>query len=191
MTFADAYGAFVIVGIVVCATLTAELLTYFIVYSTDDYKRACEKVKQLNKQLAKEDEKVVSVDKRKKHEKTIDSIEDELKAAAQRMDGLKFRGSILTGISFFFLYRMVAAAWTGHVVARLPFLPVGFVQSLSFRGLSGDDKYQCSFGFIYTLCTIGIKANIPKALGFVSVKSAMNASRMAAREQRKADAASS
>lgn len=133
----------------------------------------------------------MSVDKRKKHDKTIDSIEEDLKLAAQRMDAIKLRGSILTGVSFFFLYRMVATAWTGHVVARLPFLPVKLVQSLSFRGLTGDDKYNCSFGLIYTLCTIGIKANVPKALGFVSVKSSLNASRMAARQQRKADAASS
>lgn len=127
----------------------------------------------------------MSVDKRKRHEKTVEGIEDDLKLASQRMDAIKLRGSILTGVSFFFLYRMVAAAWTGHVVARLPFLPVKFIQSLSFRGLQGDDKYSCSFGFIYTLCTIGIKANVPKALGFTSVKSAFNATRMAARQQKK------
>lgn len=107
------------------------------------------------------------------------------------MDSIKLRGSILTGISFFFLYRVVAAAWTGVVVARLPFLPFKFVQTLASRGLDGKDKYSCSFGFIYTLCTIGIKANIPKAIGFVPVKSAFNASRMAARQQKKSEAASS
>lgn len=132
----------------------------------------------------------MSVDKRKKHEKVIESIEDDLKVASQRMDAVKLRGSILTGVSFFFLYRMVAAAWTGHVVARLPFLPFKFVKSLSSRGLRDPDEYSCAFGFIYTLCTIGIKANIPKAIGFVSVKSAFNATRMAARQQRKSDAAS-
>lgn len=187
MTLADAYGAFVIIGIVVGATLCTELVSYMIVYSTDNFKRACDRVVQLNKQLAKEDAKIVSVEKRRKHEKVIESIEDDLKSAAQRMDAIKFKGSIVTGIVFFFLYRMVAAAWMGEVVARLPFLPIKVVQSLSFRGLTGDDTYNCSFGLIYTLCTIGIKANIPKALGFTSPKSAFNASRMAARQQRKSD----
>lgn len=133
----------------------------------------------------KEDEKIVAVDKRKKHEKHIESIEDELKTASQRMDAIRMKANIFIGISFFFLYRMVASAWTGYVVARLPFLPIKIVQSLSFRGLKGTDKYDCAFGFIYTLCTIGIKANIPKALGFVAPKSAFNAQRMAARQQKK------
>lgn len=135
--------------------------------------------------MAKEDAKVVSVEKRKKQEKLIESIEDDLKVASRQMDGIKLKGNIVSGIVFFFLYRMVAATWTGFIVARLPFQPIKLVQSLSFRGLQGDDKYNCSFGLIYTLCTIGIKANIPKALGFVSPKSAYNAVRMAARQQKK------
>lgn len=135
--------------------------------------------------MAKEDAKIVSAEKRKKHEKVVESIEDDLKAAAQQMDAIKFRGNIVSGVVFFFLYRLVAAAWTGFIVARLPFLPIKLVQSLSFRGLEGEDKYNCSFGLIYTLCTIGIKANIPKALGFVSPKSAYTAARMAARQQKK------
>lgn len=101
------------------------------------------------------------------------------------MDALKFKGNIASGVTFFFLYRLIAAAWTGTVVARLPFLPIRLIQGLSFRGLEGEDKYQCSFGLIYTLCSIGIKANIPKALGFVSPKSAFTPQRMAARNERK------
>lgn len=97
MTLADAYGAFAIAGIVVCATLCAEcmllqdlvrillptsltvlpaqnatsnyeifefenslcetmrfdrnaVLTWMLVYSTDQYKKACDRVKELNKQ---------------------------------------------------------------------------------------------------------------------------------------------
>lgn len=135
--------------------------------------------------MAKEDEKVVSLDKRKNHEKGIERIEDELQTTSRRIDAMKMKTNIIAAVSFFFLYRMVAAAWTGIPVARLPFMPVKFVQNLSFRGLPGDDKYQCSFGLIYTLCTLGVKANIPKAFGFVSPKSAFDASRMAARDARK------
>lgn len=75
MTLADAYGAFVIVGIVTVATLIAEgalhhhswqssnfthnlqlsnaitltVLSYLLVYSTKDYIRACDRVRELNK----------------------------------------------------------------------------------------------------------------------------------------------
>lgn len=138
----------------------------------------------------REDEKVVSVDRRKAHDKALERIEDDLKLASQKMDAIKLKANIMTGVAFFFLYRMVAAAWTGVVVARLPFLPVKMIQGISFRGLKGDDHTQCSFGFIYTLCTIGIKANVPKLFGFTAPKSAFDAQRLAARQQRK-EAASS
>lgn len=136
----------------------------------------------------REDKKILSLDKRKSHEKVVERIEDDLKVASQRMDSLKLKTNIMMGVGFFFLYRMVAATWTGVVVARLPFLPVSFVRSISFRGLQGDDLYQCSFGFIYTLSTIGIKSNIPKLFGFVAPKSAFDANRMAARQAKKDNA---
>lgn len=137
--------------------------------------------------MVKEDEKVVSVDKRKSHEKMVERIEEDLKTSSQRMDSMKLKTNFLSAVCFFFLYRIVASTWTGHVVARLPFLPVKIIQSLSMRGLPGDDKYQCSFGLIYTLCTIGFKTNIPKAFGFVSPKSRYTAARMAARQQKKSE----
>ncbi|CAN8072190.1 unnamed protein product [Agarophyton chilense] len=187
MTLADAYGAFAVVGIVSVSTILAELFSYILVYNTEDYVRACDRVRELNKKLDKEDRKIVSVEKRKSHEKAVDRLEEELKQASQKMDGLKLRSNILVGVAFLFLYRMVAAAWTGHVVARLPFLPIKLIQPLSFRGLKGDDYYQCSFGFIYTLSTMGIKANIPRLLGFSPPKSRMDATRMAAKQQRKSN----
>ena len=45
----------------------------------------------------------------------------------------------------------------GRVVAKLPFVPIGFFQGLSHRGLSGDDYTDCSFIFLYILCTMSIR----------------------------------
>lgn len=135
--------------------------------------------------VAKEDAKVVSLDKRKQHERSIERIEDDLKSTSQLMDAQKFKTNLLSGIAFFVLYRVVAAIWTGTVVARLPFIPVKMVEGLSRRGLTDEDQYACAFGLIYTLCTIGVKGNIPKLLGFITPKSAFDATRMAARKQRK------
>lgn len=101
------------------------------------------------------------------------------------MDAHKFKTNLVSAVLFFFLYRRVAAAWTGHVVARLPFAPVKMAQGISHRGLPGSDMTDCAFSLIYTLCTVGVKANIPRLLGFVSPKSAFDATRMAARQQRK------
>lgn len=127
----------------------------------------------------------MSSEKRKAHEKAIERIEDDLQSTSQRMDAQKFKTTLLSAVFFFFLYRLVAAYWSGHVVARLPFIPIKMAEGLSKRGLKEPDQYDCAFGLIYTLCTIGIKANIPKLLGFVTPKSAFDAKRQAARQQRK------
>lgn len=131
--------------------------------------------------MEKEEARVVAIDKRKQQEKVVTRIEDELKDATTKMNGLKLKTNILVGVMFFFLYRMVAAKWTGVVVARLPFMPIRIVQNLSHRGIEGNDVYECSFGLIYTLCTMGLKQNIPKLLGFVPPRSAYGAMRAADR----------
>lgn len=43
------------------------------------------------------------------------------------------------------------------MVAKLPFVPIGLVQGLSHRNLVGDDLTDCSFIFLYVLCTMSIR----------------------------------
>lgn len=57
-------------------------------------------------------------------------------------------------------------SFDGRVVARLPFLPISFIQGLSHRNLPGEDYSECSFIFLYILCTMSIRQNIQKLLGF-------------------------
>lgn len=129
---------------------------------------------------------MVSQDRRKAHEKGIERIEDDLRATSQKLDAQKFKTNVLSAIIFFFLYRLVARRYTGQIIATLPFEPVKMVEGLSRRGLTqAASKRDCAYGLIYTLCTVGVKSNIPKLLGFVSPKSAFDAARMAARQQRK------
>lgn len=134
--------------------------------------------------VEKEDAKVVSSDKRRTHDKLIERIEDDLKTTSQRVDAQKFKTNILSAAVFFFLYRAIAARWTGTVVATLPFIPLRMAEGITRRGLQSPNTHDCAFGLIYTLCTIGVKANIPKLLGHVTPKSAFDAKRMAARQQR-------
>ncbi|CAG2182551.1 unnamed protein product, partial [Oppiella nova] len=54
----------------------------------------------------------------------------------------------------------------GRVVAKLPFIPISLIQGLSHRNLSGEDYTDCSFIFLYILCTMSIRQNIQKLLGF-------------------------
>ena len=57
----------------------------------------------------------------------------------------------------------------GRVVARLPFVPVSWIQGLSHRNLSGDDYTECSFIFLYILCTMSIRQVRVVHVRFVSV----------------------
>ncbi|KAK9305406.1 hypothetical protein QLX08_003539 [Tetragonisca angustula] len=59
-----------------------------------------------------------------------------------------------------------------RVVARLPFVPLGWIQGLSHRNLPGDDYTECSFIFLYILCTMSIRQNIQKMLGFAPSRTA-------------------
>lgn len=45
----------------------------------------------------------------------------------------------------------------GRVVAKLPFYPLSWMQGLSHRNLPGDDYTECSFIFLYILCTMSIR----------------------------------
>lgn len=51
-----------------------------------------------------------------------------------------------------FLFR-----FDGRVVAKLPFTPLSYIQGLSHRNLLGDDTTDCSFIFLYILCTMSIR----------------------------------
>ena len=131
--------------------------------------------------VEKEEGRIVSSDKRRAQEKLLQRLESESKEAATKMNGLRFKSNILMAVLFFFLYRYVAGAWDGISVATLPFHPANFVASLSHRGIAGDNLRECSFGFIYTLCTMGLKQNIPKLLGFTQPRSGYSALRAAKR----------
>ncbi|KAG0711401.1 Calcium load-activated calcium channel [Chionoecetes opilio] len=70
--------------------------------------------------------------------------------------------------------KMISAwqCFDGRVVAKLPFVPISWLQGLSHRNLMGDDYTDCSFIFLYILCTMSIRQNIQKLLGFAPSRAA-------------------
>ncbi len=59
----------------------------------------------------------------------------------------------LKNIEYFIVY----FSFEGRVVAKLPFEPIPWIRGLSHRNLSGDDFTDCSFIFLYVLCTMSIR----------------------------------
>jgi hypothetical protein len=48
-------------------------------------------------------------------------------------------------------------SFDGKIVAKLPFVPISFLQGISHRNLPGTDYTDCSFIFLYILCTMAIR----------------------------------
>lgn len=77
-----------------------------------------------------------------------------------------FNFRFFTGFAFTALLSMFNSIFDGRVVARLPFTPISWIQGLSHRNLAGNDFTECSFIFLYILCTMSIRQNVQKLLGF-------------------------
>ena len=57
------------------------------------------------------------------------------------------------GLTIFY----VLLSFDGRDVAKLPFVPISWFQGLSHRNLFGSDYTDCSFIFLYILCTMSIR----------------------------------
>ncbi|KNC22307.1 hypothetical protein FF38_07296 [Lucilia cuprina] len=111
-----------------------------------------------------------SLDKSQK--KKIERDEEKLKNNNRDLSLVKMKSMFATGFAFTALLSMFNSIFDGRVVAQLPFTPISWIQGLSHRNLSGDDFTDCSFIFLYILCTMSIRQNIQKMLGFAPSRAA-------------------
>ncbi|VDO67535.1 unnamed protein product, partial [Haemonchus placei] len=161
-----------IIAIAFCTALAGEGLTYVLVYRSEQYKRLKSEMERKTKRLEKKKQEVGEVvDKNAK--KRLERDEERLKATNRDMSMFKMKSMFAIGLAFTALLSTFNSIFDGRVVARLPFVPIGFLQGLSHRNLVGDDMRDCSFIFLYILCTMTIRQNLQKALGFAPSR-AMN-----------------
>ena len=85
-----------------------------------------------------------SIDKKKVKQKQLQKNEKDLQQINMKLTMTKMK-------SFFFLmllmvasYALLNSLYEGQPVVQLPFTPIGFIQGLSHRGLSGEDYTQGS-----------------------------------------------
>ncbi|KAK6023532.1 hypothetical protein OSTOST_10678 [Ostertagia ostertagi] len=161
-----------IIAIAFCTALAGEGLTYVLVYRSEQYKRLKSEMERKTKRLEKKKQEAGEVvDKNAK--KRLERDEERLKATNRDMSMFKMKSMFAIGLAFTALLSTFNSIFDGRVVARLPFVPIGFLQGLSHRNLVGDDMRDCSFIFLYILCTMTIRQNLQKALGFAPSR-AMN-----------------
>lgn len=111
-----------------------------------------------------------SLDKSAK--KKIERDEEKLKNNNRDLSLVKMKSMFATGFAFTALLSMFNSIFDGRIVARLPFTPISWIQGLSHRNLPGQDYTECSFIFLYILCTMSIRQNIQKLLGFAPSRAA-------------------
>ncbi|KAB0374439.1 hypothetical protein FD755_014695, partial [Muntiacus reevesi] len=85
---------------------------------------------------------------------------------------VRMKSMFAIGFCFTALMGMFNSIFDGRVVAKLPFTPLSYIQGLSHRNLLGDDTTDCSFIFLYILCTMSIRQNIQKILGLAPSRAA-------------------
>ncbi|KAJ1530663.1 hypothetical protein ONE63_005534 [Megalurothrips usitatus] len=160
-----------ILFISVCTAFLGEGLTWLMVYRTEKYQKLKSEVERQSKKLEKmKDTHGDTLDKQLK--KKIEREEDKLKQNNRDLSLVKMKSMFAIGFAFTALLSMFNNIFDGRVVARLPFLPISWIQGLSHRNLPGDDYYDCSFIFLYILCTMSIRQNTQKLLGFAPSRTA-------------------
>lgn len=159
------YDCFLIIFIALSTALLGEGFTWLMVYRTEKFQRLKSEIEKQTKRLDKLKENTGElVDKAAKRK--LEREEELLKANSRDLSMAKMKSMFIIGFAFTAILGMFNSIFHGRVVAKLPFVPFGFIQGLSHRNLPGEDLTDCSFIFLYVLCTMSIRANIQKVLGF-------------------------
>ncbi|GFY95381.1 transmembrane/coiled-coil protein [Actinidia rufa] len=163
-----------VVGISVCTALVCEAISWVLIYRTTSYKSLKSSIDKASKKLEtmKTDS---SINKPKAKAKKMDRVETSLKESSRDLSLFKFKSGAVVAIVLFVVFGLLNFLFEGKAVAKLPFVPVRIVQKMSHRGLQGDDPTDCSMAFLYFLCSISIRTNLQKFLGFSPPRGAAGA----------------
>lgn len=166
------FDSLFIIVISISTALLGEGFTWLLVYRTEKYQRLKAEIEKQSKRLDKRKENIGElVDKSVKRK--LDREEERLKANNRDLAMVKMKSMFFVGFAFTAILGMFNSIFHGRVVAKLPFTPLGFIQGLSHRNLPGDDLTDCSFIFLYVLCTMSIRSNIQKILGFAPSRTSL------------------
>jgi len=142
-----------------------EGLTWLLVYRTEKYQKLKMEVERQCKKLEKRKEATgESIIKNQK--KKLDREEEKLKTNTRDLSLVKMKSMFAIGLAFTALLSIFNSIFDGRIVAKIPFHPISFIVGISHRNLPGNDYTDCSFIFLYILCTMAIRQNVQKLLGF-------------------------
>ncbi|KAM3690329.1 hypothetical protein ACB098_09G116300 [Castanea mollissima] len=173
-----------VVGISFCTAIVCEAISWLLIYRTNSYKslrssidKAAKKLETMktetpNSSSSSSSVAKVKISNKKSKTKKIDRVETSLKESSRDLSLFKFKSGAVVALVLFVVFGLLNSLFEGKVVAKLPFKPFGIVMKMSHRGLHGDDVTDCSMPFLYFLCSISIRTNLQKFLGFAPPRGA-------------------
>ena len=154
-------SVFAIAGL---STLLAELLNYYLVYNKDEYQALVSTLKSLNKKLEKVNENLTGITKAQEKKKSM--LEENIKMKSTELTMKKFKSTFVIGILSIVTISYFSSYFSGRVVLKLPFTPIGLFQGITHRGIEGEDYTQTGFVFVYILSSMFVRSNVQKIFGF-------------------------
>ncbi|KAF4369003.1 hypothetical protein CsatB_019558 [Cannabis sativa] len=162
-----------VVGISICTAVVCEAISWILIYRTNSYKSLRSSIDKASKKLeTMKTDTANKITTKKSKTKKIDRVETSLKESSRDLSLFKFKSGAVVALVLFVVFGLLNSLFEGKVVAKLPFKPFGLVMKMSHRGLQGDDPTDCSMAFLYFLCSISIRTNLQKFLGFAPPRGA-------------------
>ncbi|WOL02621.1 calcium load-activated calcium channel [Canna indica] len=179
-----------VVGISICTAFLCEAISWLLIYRTSTYKSLRSSIDKASKKLDSMKSTSVSSASKKpssssssaslsssssSRAKKMDRVETSLKDATRDLSLSKFKSGAVVAAVLFVVFGLLNSLFEGRIVAKLPFAPIPLVLKMSHRGLPGTDPTDCSMVFLYFLCSISIRTNLQKYLGFAPPRGAAGA----------------
>ncbi|XP_047336490.1 calcium load-activated calcium channel-like [Impatiens glandulifera] len=150
-----------IVGVSICTAIVCESISWLFIYRTGSYNNLKSSIDKASKKL-----ETMKTESKKSKIKKIDRVETTLNDSNRDLSLFKFKSGAVVAFVLFLVFGLLNSMFEGKSVAKLPFVPIPIVQKMSHRGLRGEDMTDCSMTFLYFLCSISIRTNLQKFLGF-------------------------
>ncbi|GBG89696.1 hypothetical protein CBR_g49549 [Chara braunii] len=179
MKYAD---GLIILAISFASTWFCEGVSWILIYRTAGYKSLRSSIDKTSKKLEIMKSSSTAAAGKKSRSRKMDRFESSLKNSNRDLSMAKLKSGAVVAVTMVILYGFLNTMFEGKTVAKIPFEPFNFVQRMSHRGLPGNDPTDCSMAFLYFLCSLAIRSNLQKLLGFAPPRSAAGASMWAVPE---------
>ncbi|KAL9233030.1 hypothetical protein vseg_008073 [Gypsophila vaccaria] len=178
--------ALTILFISIVTAFVCEFISYLLIYRTSSYRSLKSTIDKSSKKLetmktptgmqSASSSSSSSVSKSASSKtKKIDRVETSLKDASRDLSMFKLKSGAVVALALFMVFGFLNSLFDGKAVAKIPFVPVKLLQKMSHRNLPGEDMTDCSMAFLYLLCSISIRTNLQKFLGFAPPRGAAGA----------------